>query len=311
MRPAIPKRILIVGLGFLGSAIASEAARRDIETRVLTRSRPALTGPWELVVGDAAECGLVLGHGDDIDHIIYAAGSSVPAQAEPDPVSDLAQSLPPLLNVIDACAHVGCGLTLLSSGGTVYGNVTVLPISEHHPTNPVSAYGIRHLVMEKYALMQAERLGFNVGILRISNAYGDRQPLRRSQGIITRLLHSLAQDEPITVYGDGRAIRDYVHVRDVASAALQLLSGPPRPRIVNVGTGRGHSTLDLISVCSSVTGRPVKVRFEQSRIFDVGKNVLDISLLRQLIGFKPTALEFGVRQIWNRVTAETVELSRP
>jgi len=136
------------------------------------------------VVGDAAEPGVVLQLSSDIDHIIYAAGGSVPAAAEADPVVDLVQSLSPLLNVIDACGRVGCGLTLLSSGGTIYGNVKTLPIPEHHPTNPISAYGIRNLIAEKHALMQADRLGINVRVLRISNAYGLRQPLRHSQGII-------------------------------------------------------------------------------------------------------------------------------
>ncbi len=309
MRPVTPKRILVVGLGFLGSAIASAAVRENFETRVLTKSRPALTGPWDIVIADAAEPGVVIRQSRDIDHIVYAAGSAVPAAAEADPEADLAQSLSPLLAVIDACARAGCGLTLLSSGGTVYGDAKALPMPEHHPTNPVSAYGIRNLMTEKYALMQADHLGINVRILRISNAYGIRQPLRRSQGIVTALMHSLAHDTPITVYGDGLVVRDYVHAPDVASAALKLLSAPPKPRIVNVGSGIGRSILELISICNSTTGKKAQVRFDRSRSFDVRKNVLDIRLLRQLIEFNPTALEVAIRQIWDQMVPGNVERS--
>jgi UDP-glucose 4-epimerase len=287
-------------LGFLGSAIAAELARGDFELRTLSRSNSALPRPWNLIVGDASDRGLLLRACDGVDHIVYAAGGSLPAESEADPLTDLERSLRPLMNAIGACARFGCGLTILSSGGTVYGQTAASLVSERHPTNPVSAYGMRNLVAEKYVLMQAENLGFPARILRIGNAYGSGQPLRRSQGIVAALLRCLARDEPFSVFGDGQTVRDYVNVADIASAAVHLLRGPPRPRVVNVGTGLGHSVLDLISICNAVTGRQLNVRFEQARNFDVGRNVLDIGVLCRLIDYHPTPLESGIARLWSQ-----------
>jgi len=307
MSAAGPSRILIVGLGFLGTAIASAAVCQNLETRVLAKSGTQPKGPWDLTVGDAAEAGVVLQASADVDHIVYAAGRSMPAAAEVDPLADLTQSLSPLLKVVDACGHMGCGLTLLSSGA-VYGSANTLPIPEDHPTNPINVYGIRSLVAEKYTLMQADRLGFKARILRISNAFGVCASPRCSRGVVATLLHKLMHDEPFTVYGDGLAIRDYIHVADVAAAVLQLMSVHPETTVLNVGSGTGHSILDLISMSSAITGRKLRIRFERQRSFEVRRNVLDISLLRQLIELKPSGLGIALRQTWHQMTAGSLAL---
>jgi UDP-glucose 4-epimerase len=302
-----PERILIVGAGFVGSAIATAAARAGFATRVLSRSAPRRAVPWDVVVGDAGDVDAVHDACRNIDHIIFAVESAVPATAEDDPCADMARSLPPLMNVLHACGRTGCGLTMLSSGGTVYGNPQTLPVPECHPTNPISAYGIRKLAAENHALACAEGFGFNVRILRIGNAYGIDQRVRRQQGIVATLLDNLARDRPTVVYGDGSVTRDYVHVDDIAAATLSLLRAPPTPEIVNVGTGVGLSILDLISICESATDRSPQVTFASSRSFDVTANVLDISLLRRLIDFNPVTPEFAIRRIWDEMAIEQME----
>ena len=271
-----------------------------------------MTGPWDVVVGNASEPGAVMSLSRDINHIIYAAGNSLPSAAEADPIADLTQSAGPLFSVIDACRQRGCGLTLLSSGGAVYGKAKELPIPEDHPTNPLSAYGIRNLWAEKYASMCADRFGINLTVFRISNVYGARQPLRPSQGIIPALLHCAAEGRPVTVYGDGRMIRDYIHAPDVASAVLDVLALLAGPRVVNLGSGRGLATLDLIAICNSVTGKEVSVRFEHARAFDVEANILDVSLLRRLIEFNPVGIESAIQHIWHRMaTGREAPFRRP
>jgi UDP-glucose 4-epimerase len=300
-------RILIIGFGFLGSAVATAAARRGLPTRILTRSPPASPAAADFAIGDAAEPATLLRHSRDVDHIVYACGRSIPAAAEDDPLGDLMHALAPLIAMLDACRQHGCSLTLLSSGGTVYGRARAIPIAEDHPTDPVSAYGIRSLAAEKFAAMRAARDGINLHILRIGNPYGAGQRLRASQGIVAALLHCAATRRPVTVYGDGLGVRDYVSVADVADAVLDLLGLPPATRIVNVGSGRGHSTLDLIAICSAVTGQPMPVAFERARDFDVRDSVLDIGLARRLIGFSPAAIEPAMRRIWERMAARPAE----
>lgn len=300
-------RVLIIGYGFLGSAIAAAAAQRGFPTRILTRAAPAAPAVATIAIGDAASAATVLNLSRDADHIVYACGRSIPAEAEADPLGDLTHALAPLLAVLDACRRNGCGLTLLSSGGTVYGRAGSVPIAEDHPTDPVSAYGVRSLALEKYAAMRADRDGIKLRILRIGNPYGAGQRLRAAQGIVAALLHRAATRGKVTVYGDGLGVRDYVHVGDVADAVLDLLAVPAGPRIVNLGSGHGHSTLDLIAMCSAVTGRPMQVAFDRARDFDVRDNVLDIGLARRLIGFCPAAIEPAMRRIWDGMTTRPAE----
>jgi UDP-glucose 4-epimerase len=216
-----------------------------------------------------------------------------------------------MLAVLDACRRNGCSLTLLSSGGTVYGRAKTMPIAEDHPTDPISAYGIRSLAVEKYAAMRADRDGINLRILRIGNPDGAGQRLRASQGIVAALLHRAATNQKVTVFGDGLGVRDYVHVADMAGAVLDLLAVPAEPRIVNLGSGRGHSPLDLIGICSAVTGRTMEVTFDRARGFDVRNNVLDIGLARRLIDFSPAGIESVMRRIWVGMATRPAEYAQP
>jgi UDP-glucose 4-epimerase len=304
MQSAAPKPVLIVGFGLLGMALARESVRRGFETRILSKSRPVETGKWNLVVGDAALPDTLSRLCEGVDHVFYAAGGGVPAIAEADPVGDLARTTAPLLNVLEVCGRVGCGLTLLSSGGAVYGNATQLPIGEDHPTNPVSFYGVRALMAEKYALIKAARAGFALRILRISNAFGLGQPPNPPRGVIGALLHSLKHNEPFTVHGDGHTIRDFIFASDVAAVAMQLISAPLNPAIVNVGSGDGRSILDLIATCNSIAGRKAQIRFDSLRSYEVGANVLAIDRLRALIAFTPTAFETALRLTWQDMIAQ-------
>ena len=80
---------------------------------------------------------------EGVDHVVYSAGGLLPAESDLNPELDLALSLPPLIATLDAVRErEGVGLTLLSSGGTVYGRPRYLPVDEEHPTEPISSYGI-------------------------------------------------------------------------------------------------------------------------------------------------------------------------
>jgi UDP-glucose 4-epimerase len=298
----VPKKALVIGLGFLGRGVAEVWAREGVEVVALTRSEPDRRVPEALhdrvVVGDAADRELVAATLDGVDHVVYAAGGLMPSESEADPVRDVELTFPPLLATLEAITLAPTiTVTIISSGGTVYGRPETLPINEDHPTSPISNYGVVKLAAEKFANSYAASRGVRVRILRCSNVFGEGQPTHRDQGVIGTFLKRQAEGKSVVLYGDGSVLRDYVYIHDVALAALELAGLPAEPRIVNVGSGRGHSLLEIIDAIEHLSGKAVRIERRPPREFDVPEIVLDISRLRALIEFEPMSLVDGIARL--------------
>jgi UDP-glucose 4-epimerase len=298
------RRVLVIGCGFVGERLVTELVQAGEPTVVLTRSpvdarkRERIRGA-ELIVGDAGTEHFLERALAGVTHVVYSAGGLLPAESDLNPELDLTLTLPPLITVLEALRERdGVGLTYLSSGGTVYGRPQYLPVDETHPTNPISSYGIVKLMGEKYVAMYADRHGLAAQILRCSNVYGENQPAQRGQGTIPTFLQRVVVNEPLTVFGDGTIVRDYVYVGDLARVVLQMLELPAEPRLLNVGSGEGASLSRLVELVEGLTGRQAPIDRRPDRPFDVKEIVLDVSRLRSLLDFAPTPLEEGTRRTY-------------
>lgn len=296
---------LVVGGGFIGTHVARALAERGVPVRVLNRSplqgdRLERLGQPELLVGDASVRPTLRRALDGIDHVFFCAGGLMPAESNLDPATDAALALPPLLNALEELRdRLDVGFTYLSSGGTVYGNPRQTPVPEAHPTDPVTSYGIMKLASEKYVAMYARLYGVRARILRCSNVYGEFQPAARGQGFIAAALQALLEERPITVFGDGLNVRDYLYARDLAHVMLQLAPRDEGPLLLNVGSGEGIALLDLIALIERVTGRTAEIHTRPDRGFDVRRIVLDVSALRAVVPFEPTPLADGIAAAWD------------
>jgi hypothetical protein len=121
--------------------------------------------------------------------VINLAYATAPKASYSDPCSDLLANLPVTVGLLEECLAVGVRrLLLVSSGGTVYGPVQQIPISEAHPTAPISPYGITKLTVEKYLLLARDLYGLRPVILRMANPYGERQRVEGAQGVVAAFL---------------------------------------------------------------------------------------------------------------------------
>jgi UDP-glucose 4-epimerase len=295
------RRILVIGCGFLGERLVAELVRAAHPTVVLTRSpidaekQNRIRGA-ELIIGDAATEQFLDRALAGVTHVVYSAGGLLPTESDLNPELDLTLSLPPLIRLLEALRErEGVSLLLLSSGGTVYGRAEYLPVDEEHPTRPISSYGIVKLTCEKYVAMYADRHGVPAQVLRCSNVYGENQPAHRGQGTIPTFLRRILADEPLTIFGDGSIVRDYLYVGDLASVVLRLLELPAEPRLLNVGSGKGTSLSRLVELIEGLTGKSVPIDRRPDRPFDVKEIVLDVSRLKALVDFEPIPLEEGTR----------------
>jgi UDP-glucose 4-epimerase len=301
-----PRRVLVLGgTGFLGSEIAGRFIDQGSSVAVLARHGPTgIKGEKlrtaDLVLG-AAEDEEVLERGlEDADHVVHALGCPLPAESNGDPADDLLQTVPTLVRILEMLRRrPGISLTFLSSGGTVYGSPVKVPADESTRCDPITAYGITKLAAEKYIGMYSDRYGIDARILRISNAYGPLQSPERGQGLIAAFLGAARSGHGVRIFGDGTALRDYVTVEDVANAVVQLYRCLDGPRVLNVGSGTGHSVRDVLAIVGHVTGHPLHVDWLPERLFDVKAIVLDVTTLHQLIAWSPVPLEEGIPRIWN------------
>lgn len=297
------RRVLVLGgTGFLGTQIARAFRRSGCSVVVVTRSAPVHRehdDPTEYIVGDALDEDVLARALMGVGHVVHALGGLSPVEAQGDTGEALARTVRSLAVLLDQLRRrPGVGLTYLSSGGAVYGNADSLPVSESQVCSPISAYGILKLTAEHYVSMYADVHGVPARVLRIANAYGPGQSAAKGQGLIAALLDAASTSSPIRIFGNGQTIRDYVHVRDVADAVVALSRRSDGPRVVNIGSGVGHSVNDVLAIVDAVTGTAQTITWEHARGFDVGKIYLDVSVLRSLVPWSPVRLRDGIAEAW-------------
>lgn len=301
------QHVLVLGAGFLGSNIARRLVEDGFEVTVAGRSqpRPELS---QLVVGatvlvqDLTTMSAVEGLIDTVDHVVYALGSSSPAESVIDPARDISLVLPPVVRLLDLLRRRPMvGITFVSSGGAVYGNIGGYRADESVPPQPISSYGILKLTAERYVTMYSNLYGIPATILRVSNVYGPGQPWSKGQGVVATLMHCAMSGSTFTVFGAGDNVRDYVFVDDVARAVSDLVATGRGHVVLNAGSGVGHSITDVLKLVEDVSGRAIPVEHRAARSFDVDSIVLDISRISERIQYAPTDLYEGLTLTWAKV----------
>jgi UDP-glucose 4-epimerase len=242
------------------------------------------------VAGDFAQKDQVCRLLDAHHEVIHLAYATVPNTSFENPQEDLLQNLPATVKLFAEAADRGVKLVLVSSGGTVYGEATELPIRETHPTRPISPYGVTKLTLENYAYLYAATHGLKFVCVRPSNAYGPGQRPFAGQGFIATAMASAMRGVPIKIFGQRGTIRDYLYVSDLASGIVSALMHGHLSETYNLGSGVGLSNLDVIDLLKPLMreiGCEVQLENAPERAFDVRANVLDSSRLQMDTGWKP------------------------
>jgi UDP-glucose 4-epimerase len=285
------KYLILGGNGFIGSAVRDNllCAGHSVLTFGLG-SNPgcsALNGTLAHLQGDFAtyeHWGPVLEEHRTVFHCI---STSTPSSADADPLADLKNNCAPLVNFLSFAARAGVKVVFVSSAGTVYGPTTERYISETHSTNPVCAYGVGKLAMEKYLAFYGHRYGLRYAIARVSNAFGERQNLRRAQGIVGVFLRKAIAGETIEVWGDGGIVRDFIYVGDVAEALVRMACYTGSSPLFNIGSSEGRTVNEIIGEIEKAIGRPVTRKYKPSRLEDVPYNVLLTEKAKIYLGWEP------------------------
>ncbi|HUF81948.1 MAG TPA: NAD-dependent epimerase/dehydratase family protein [Burkholderiales bacterium] len=300
----VTSALVLGGAGFMGAHLAEGLLRAGHRVRIFDRPRVdglALLedrkGP-EIVTGDflnPEDLSRALGGTNVVFHLI---STTLPKSSNDNPVYDVETNVLGTLRLLSLCRRHGVRkIVFVSSGGTVYGVPRTIPIDESHPTEPICSYGIHKLAIEKHLYLNRLLHGLDYCVLRVSNAYGERQRTDTAQGTVPVFLERALRGKTIQVWGDGSVVRDYVYVGDIVEALLLALAYEGAQKVFNIGSGTGVTLNQLIEEIGAVTGRDLSVEYTPARSFDVPANVLDTTLAHRFLGWKArTPLRDGLRR---------------
>jgi len=288
------KCLVLGGGGFMGSHLSKALLEQGHAVRIFERPnlKPVQVLPdgkdVEWVEGDFLNEEDMIRAVAGCPIIFHLISTTLPKSSNDNPVYDVESNLVGTLHMLEAARKAGVRKVLFaSSGGTVYGIPREVPITESHPTDPVCAYGVSKLAIEKYLHLYHTLHGLDYCALRIGNPYGEGQRPAASQGAVAVFLNQALNNEVIEIWGDGTVTRDFIYVGDVTSAFLKAMTYSGEHRVFNVGAGEGRSLNQLLGAIESLVGRPVARRYLPARGFDVPTNVLDIARARAFLDWQP------------------------
>jgi UDP-glucose 4-epimerase len=291
------RTLAVVGRGFIGGRIARLALRHGWKVRSLTRraTDERVDPGHDLYVGDARQPDQIARLLEGADHVVFSAGTAKPAESNVHPMHEIAANLSPLLATLEGMARASVpAITLISSGGTVYGPDAPTPTPETAPLWPISTYGVLKVAAERYVSLYARQHAMTADILRCANVYGPGEPSHGSQGLIGVTRAALRAHRPVVVYGDGSARRDFVYVDDVAETVVTLAARPDGVRVLNVGSGRSESVLEVIDAVARSLGTTATLEHRPGRSTDVPVVQLDVTRLHELVDLRARSLLEGL-----------------
>ncbi|SFT28364.1 NAD-dependent epimerase/dehydratase family protein [Methylobacterium sp. yr668] len=292
--------LVLGGGGFLGLNLCNRLAEAGAEVTCFSRSHPQaevldrrvirVTGQF----GDRLAIATAVERQDVVFHLI---AGSIPESSNRDPSAELGATPIATLHLLEICRSARIKkLVFSSSGGAIYGVPHAIPISEQAPTDPISAYGISKLMIEKALYLYRHLHGIDYQILRIANPYGRFQLGTKHQGLIGNYIFRVLSDLPLEVWGTGEVVRDFLHVDDVSDAFLAAVTYDGPHKVMNVGSSLGLSINQIITELKEAFGRDhLPCVHKSGRAADVPANVLDTALIRSELGWQPrVALREGL-----------------
>lgn len=313
--------LLTGGAGYIGSHSAKEFVRSGFEVFIidnLSTGRRELAKYGELIIGDLKDINFLknLFKRSKFDGVVHFASLSMVEESFKYPGRYYRENVLNALNLLDCMVEFGVEFIIFSSSASVYGNPLYTPIDEKHPLNPISAYGETKMFVEKILERYSLRYGIKYISLRYFNAAGADPELElgeihepETHLIPSLILHVLGKRNEFILYGndyntkDGTAIRDFIHVTDLARAHLLAFEFFRKNRvseIINLGTGEGFTVKEVLEKTQEITGKKVRLRIEGRREGDSERLVASNKKAKELLGWRTefSDLETIIKTTW-------------
>lgn len=241
------KNILITGaLGYIGSSVAKKLTQTSCHLSLFTRQ-----------TGDIADKNIWRNLLRNVDILFHFAAQTSSAFANKHPSLDYAVNVVPVINIIETCQKYGYSPAIFFAGTVTEAGMTKTgKINEKFSDKPVTIYDINKLTAEKYLQYYSNQLGREAVTLRLPNIYGPGPTSSKpDRGIVNLMIKKALKKEPITIFGNGKYIRDYLYIDDVVNAFLAAAINieKTKGKYYVIGTGIGHTILQMAKIIQNQT----------------------------------------------------------
>jgi UDP-glucose 4-epimerase len=297
------------GAGFIGSNIVDELVRREHEVIVLDDLSTGkecnvvhVRDKIDCRVGTITDLATVRDCCDGVDYVLHlAARASVPKSVE-NPIETNFVNINGTLNVLVAARDAKVRRVVFAASSAAYGETPELPKIETMRADPVSPYGVTKYVGELYGQVFERVYGLESVSIRYFNVFGPRQdPSSQYSGVLARFMLAALEGKQPVIFGDGEQSRDFTYVDNVVDQTLRACEAKGASgKIFNGGTGARITLNDVVAMLAKITGKKIEARHEAPRTGDIRDSQADVSLAREILGYKPhVAFEEGLRRTWD------------
>lgn len=229
------------------------------------------------------------------DVIVHLAASPLVASLE-DPFRNMRINIEGTLNILDAARKCDVKKIVYSSASSVVGTPKYNPVDEEHPCTPKTPYAVTKKTCEDYLRVYNEVYGLRYLVFRFFNVYGPWQA-PKSGALIPNLYKTLTENKEFQVFGDGSSTRDFIYVGDLVEYCNVAIKNHAQNMILNMGTGRGTSIVQLIELGSAILGVKPRIVYKPSRPGEIGNFVANTKKLNEALGSKQfTNLTDGLKK---------------
>jgi UDP-glucose 4-epimerase len=297
------KTLITGGRGFVGVNLRQKLAPIH-DVRVLDSMQRASPTGWDKIAddfhkADVLDFSSLAPAFNSVSRVVHLAAYGSVIESVADPLSNFEVNVRGTLNVLRAAVDAGAQrLVLASTGGALIGDATP-PVDEQSLPKPISPYGASKLCCEAYCHAFAESYDLQTVCLRFGNVYGAHSAHKK--GAVTKFIKALIKDEPIVIYGDGSASRDYIYVDDLCAGIARALDAPDvAGETFHLAAGRETTVLELANILCDLAGKPNHpIEFKPARRGEVGRNFARYDKARAVLDFEPEwGLEDGLAATW-------------
>ncbi len=296
------KTLILGGNGFIGTNLARMLCKNP-QYSVTSFDRVDAVAKQEgisYISGDFFNDDQLKSLVDEYDILYHAISTLTPGNSNTNYMNGYEKDFIQSVKLCDLVQKAGKKLIFLSSGGTVYGKHEIMPVSEMDYCQPINHYGTVKRCIE--SVMQAfhEQNNARMIVARISNPYGPEQDFRKGVGVIDAVIKNAIHKTPMTVWGDGEVIRDYIYIDDVCAMLVTLAEYEGEHAIFNLSSGEGHSVNDIIRFVNIIYP-DLEVQYTPGRPVDLKEIVLDNSRICSIYHQPMVSLQEGIHRYINYI----------